>query len=674
MAEAAVNLNKLAMDGRETVEGHGGTWGGGADGKDVVLDMDAKEKVTMDEISFDPFFGEGSNGHQGSENPSTTAAQITPCTLEWKDLRFSVGGKSGCLKRSPVDAKQILMGTNGIVRPTEMLAIMGSSGAGKTTLLNMLAGRLTTSRGANTEGQILLNGKKREFGQFKRLSAYVEQDDNMFAEMTVLEQITFSANLRLPSSYDTEKKKARVARIINELGLSGVEDVVIGSNIVRGISGGQRKRVNIGTELVTEPSLLFLDEPTSGLDAFNALNVMKSLNRLAKSGRTVITTIHQPRSNIFSLFDKLLLLAEGRVMYFGPARDAVAYFSGLGFRSPSNFNPADFFIDLLSVDSRSEELKERTKKRIEYLGQVCEEKQTAKKLSEEIVVDQNGDQPRGKQSKYATAYPKELYYLCQRQTIAMVRERAANKARVVQTIIFAVLLGLIWINEGRNQWDSPSPQGLTALAGVLFFVCINQSFGGVFSVVFVYPLERAVVNRERASATYRTSSYLISKTAVELPRTVAFVTVFTVIVYWMIYLQPTARAFFITLAAVILTSMCAESLAIAVSTVAPTPQIAVAIVPVVMILNILFAGFFIPEDNIPVWLRWIQYTSFIKYSFSAMTLAQFENTQFISQVEQSFGNVSIPLSMVLLLVIWVALRCIAYVFLRLKGPKYDRKL
>ncbi|KAI0561378.1 hypothetical protein FGB62_85g11 [Gracilaria domingensis] len=311
---------------------------------------------------------------------SASARQAERVDLVWKGLTFTVPVKLAKTPKSEIPThlddndqfsareKVILRSISGEARAGTMLAVMGSSGAGKTSLLNLLAGRVSTSKGAKATGAVYLNGEPRNYNKFRKLAAYVIQDDDMFAELTVQEQLTYAALLRLPASMPKEKKLMRVQKVIQELGLGKVKDTMIGNQIVRGISGGERKRVNIGTELVTNPSLLFLDEPTTGLDSFNALNVMTALRQLASNGRTIISTIHQPRSSIFALFDQLCLLSEGRVMYFGPAKEAVDYFSALNFRSPSQFNPADFFLDLLSIDPRSVEREANTQARVSYLG------------------------------------------------------------------------------------------------------------------------------------------------------------------------------------------------------------------------------------------------------------------------------------------------------------------
>jgi len=243
--------------------------------------------------------------------------------------------------------RHVLRGVSGRVGCGQVLAIMGPSGCGKTTLLNLLAGRVATSRAHVVGGVVRVDGARRQAGAFRRLAAYVAQDDVLFSELTVREHIAFAAGLRVAAAADVAPT---TAGLLAELRLAHVADSRVGSPLVRGVSGGERKRTAIAVELVAAPPLVFLDEPTSALDAANALVVADSLAALAAGGRAVVTTIHQPRSDIFERFDLLLLLARGgSVAYYGPASDVVTYFAGLSLPCPERVNPADFIIDLVSV-------------------------------------------------------------------------------------------------------------------------------------------------------------------------------------------------------------------------------------------------------------------------------------------------------------------------------------
>ncbi|KAI8096551.1 putative ABC transporter [Halteromyces radiatus] len=259
-------------------------------------------------------------------------AEHTPTSLIFDGISYNV------------DGLDILENTTGMVRPGEVMAIMGPSGAGKTTLLDILANR---TKSGTVSGQVLVNGHQLSPRQYKSLIGYVDQEDTMISTLTVYETILYSALLRLPRSMSTAAKKFRVMEVMQELGIDTIKDSRIGHAGHRSISGGERRRVAIACELVTSPSILFLDEPTSGLDAYNAYNVVESLVTLAREyNRTVVFTIHQPRSNIVTLFDQLVLLAKGRVIYSGPQVRAQSYFRTIGYPCPPGFNIADFLVDL----------------------------------------------------------------------------------------------------------------------------------------------------------------------------------------------------------------------------------------------------------------------------------------------------------------------------------------
>ncbi|MCJ1322567.1 hypothetical protein MMC15_007916 [Xylographa vitiligo] len=242
--------------------------------------------------------------------------------------------------------KQILSGVRGIAHPGQVMAIMGASGAGKTTFLDILARK--NKRGV-VEGQFYVNGEKVIDAEYRSVIGFVDQDDTMLPTLTVHETILNSALLRLPRDMGRFTKEQKVYEVEKQLGIYHIKDQLIGSEEGkgRGISGGEKRRVGIACELVTSPSILFLDEPTSGLDAFNAFNVVECLVTLAKNyNRTVIFTIHQPRSNIVALFDQLMLLAKGKVVYSGPFSSCQKYFDSIGYSCPPGFNIADYLVDL----------------------------------------------------------------------------------------------------------------------------------------------------------------------------------------------------------------------------------------------------------------------------------------------------------------------------------------
>ncbi|EPT01714.1 hypothetical protein FOMPIDRAFT_1119813 [Fomitopsis schrenkii] len=272
----------------------------------------------------------------GIRLPETETARLmsehVPASLHFSDISYTLGNRV------------ILDSISGSVKPGQLLAIMGASGAGKSTFLDILARK--NKRGAVT-GQTLVNGREVDDADFKKMMGFVDQEDTLMSTLTVYETVLYSALLRLPREMSFEAKKFRTLETMHELGILSIKDARIGDSGHRSISGGEKRRVSIACELVTSPSILFLDEPTSGLDAFNALSVVSSLVTLAKDyNRTVIFTIHQPRSNIVSLFDQLLVLAQGKLIYSGDADNCTDYLATIGHPCPAGFNIADFLIDL----------------------------------------------------------------------------------------------------------------------------------------------------------------------------------------------------------------------------------------------------------------------------------------------------------------------------------------
>ncbi|KAI7539945.1 hypothetical protein KC317_g17335, partial [Hortaea werneckii] len=273
-------------------------------------------------------------GDDEEEENAKLMADHKPAAMHFENVSYNLKGKS------------ILSGISGSVHPGELLAIMGASGAGKTSFLDILARK--KKRGA-VLGDFWLNGEKVSDDDFRSVIGFVDQDDTMLPTLTVHETILDSALLRLPKDMSVASKIQKAEDVERQLGIYHIRHQVIGSEEGngRGISGGEKRRVGIACELVTSPSILFLDEPTSGLDAYNAFNVVECLVTLVKTyNRTVVFTIHQPRSNIVALFDQLILLAQGRTVYSGPFDKCQNYFDSIGYACPPGFNIADYLVDL----------------------------------------------------------------------------------------------------------------------------------------------------------------------------------------------------------------------------------------------------------------------------------------------------------------------------------------
>lgn len=249
---------------------------------------------------------------------------------------------SCCTSSEPKLTRTIVNSVSGTARPGELTAMLGPSGSGKTTLLTALGGRLA----GKISGSISYNGKAFS-GSMKRKTGFVTQDDVLYPHLTVLETLSYTALLKLPSTLTKSEKMEQAEQIIMELGLTRCRSSIIGGPLLRGISGGERKRVSIGQEMLVNPSLLLVDEPTSGLDSTTAQRIVATLRWLARGGRTVVATIHQPSSRLFRMFDKLIVLSDGCPIYSGAANGAINYFASIGYVPGFNpMNPADFLLDL----------------------------------------------------------------------------------------------------------------------------------------------------------------------------------------------------------------------------------------------------------------------------------------------------------------------------------------
>lgn len=255
--------------------------------------------------------------------------------ISFKDLTLTLKAKN----------KHLLRCVTGKIKPGRITAVMGPSGAGKTTFLSALAGKAI---GCRMTGLILINGKNESIHSYKKIIGFVPQDDIVHGNLTVEENLWFSAHCRLSAFMPKPDKVLIVERVIESLGLQSVRDSMVGTVEKRGISGGQRKRVNVGLEMVMEPSLLILDEPTSGLDSASSQLLLRALRREALEGVNICMVVHQPSYALFKMFDDLVLLAKGGlIVYHGPVKKVEEYFAGLGIHVPERVNPPDHYIDIL---------------------------------------------------------------------------------------------------------------------------------------------------------------------------------------------------------------------------------------------------------------------------------------------------------------------------------------
>eukprot|EP00899_Mesostigma_viride_P012079 jgi/Mesvir1/20872/Mv07952-RA.1 len=540
-----------------------------------------------------------------------------PSHLSWYDLQYTVTPP----KKPPIE---ILRGVSGHCRAGDLLAIMGSSGGGKTSLLNCLSGRLATGR---VEGTILLNNQPLVRSDFKRMHAYVTQDDLMMETQTPRELLLFSARLRLSADVNTAKLRLIVDKTLETLGLSNVADNIVGNPTMGGLSGGERKRVNIGIEIIADPPVLFVDEPTSGLDSFTAESVMLILKQLATAGKIVLSTIHQPSSNICNLFDDLLILHRGGVAYAGPASHAINHFDAIGLPCPPNYNPADHYIAELMKQTRG-----IGNEGVDFVGAFKASAMGLRQMSLPPAIRPAPSRARSKIERRKTlgraenwvplGYWGQIWILGVRNWRNYMRDKVGMRARVAQTLFFGLITGLIFLDVQN------SVAGVQDRSGLLFFVPLNQGLTAMLSAVLIFPIEKKIFMREVASDFYTVGAYYLSKNVSEAPFQLFFPLIFNIIVYFMAGLRPGASYFFITYSIIMLVAFAAQSIGIMVGALAPNPALAVALTPMTIIPFILTSGLLANRERLNDAWVWLEKISFMSYGYEGLMRNEMEDRLF----------------------------------------------
>ncbi|XP_071893652.1 broad substrate specificity ATP-binding cassette transporter ABCG2 isoform X2 [Anas platyrhynchos] len=556
-------------------------------------------------------------------------------TLTFHNISYSVKVKPRFLCCRKTASKEVLRDLNGIMRPG-LNAILGPTGSGKSSLLDILAARKDPH---GLSGDILINGAPQP-ANFKCTSGYVVQDDVVMGTLTIRENFQFSAALRLPNSVKEQDRNERVNQIIKELGLSKVADSKVGTQFTRGVSGGERKRTNIGMELITDPTILFLDEPTTGLDASTANAVLLLLKRMAKQGKTIIFSIHQPRYSIFRLFDSLTLLAAGRMLYHGPAQQAITYFQSIGYECEPYNNPADFFLDIINGDSTAvmvnktnEDNSESIEEHIEYnttLAEKLAEKycnstyyQETKAILENISL---GNTKKTKaffrQITYTNSFCHQLKWVSRRTFKNMVGNPQASIAQVVVTAFLGLVVGAIFFGLKNDT------AGLQNRVGAMFFLTTNQCFSSI-SAIELFVVEKKIFIHEYISGYYGTAAYFISKLMADLipVRTLPSI-IFTCITYFMLGLKPTAEAFFIMLFTLTMVSYTATSMALAIATGHDVVAVANLFMTITFVFMIIFSGLLVNLTSIMSWLSWLKYFSIPRYGMTALQINELSGLNF----------------------------------------------
>lgn len=531
--------------------------------------------------------------------------------ITFKEVEYLVPDNQDKKKKA-----SLLKNVSGFFLPGQMAALMGPSGSGKTTLLDVLAGRKTAGE---IKGDIKFAAHAPSQMFLRRYTGYVEQFDTLLDILTVHEMLMYTAELKRPVSEPLESKRAEVEKLIEKLALGPARDTKIGNSLNRGISGGQAKRVNVAIALITEPRVLFLDEPTSGLDSYTANEVMTYVKKFAADGVTICATIHSPSPYAFALFDRVIMLVRGQVVYFGDRGRALPYFESIAPQgSLGADNEAEWLTDVIVQADRE--------KRGPELADLYANSDLKKENDASLAgfVDEKDDIDAATMKelsiKRATVTPffSALKTLLKYRTTRNYRNPEFLGPRIGDKVIFSLLIGTLYWGIG----DDPATSNALNAAGVLFMWSTLPAFGAASYVPSIV-LERALFIREKNDGLYRVITYLCAKMIDELLIAAAASALFGLIVFLMIDLQGSFLIFWL---AYFLTLTNGIVLAYCVSAFSPNMDVANAALPTYVVTLLFFAGFLFRFHDIPRYWFWYSKIDFLRYTWGSLMKNQFSSS------------------------------------------------
>mmetsp|Transcript_39442 Transcript_39442/g.84096 ORF Transcript_39442/g.84096 Transcript_39442/m.84096 type:complete len:665 (+) Transcript_39442:95-2089(+) len=529
-----------------------------------------------------------------------SAYALPAASLTFKDLTFSLpSSKEG-------DFRLILAPASGHFEAGELVAIMGPSGCGKTTLLDMLAAKKSGKYG----GEVFVNGRPRDW-LFRRIAAYVSQEDVMPPHWTVQEAIEFNATLKRQPKRAHCSLKGWVETLIGAFDLQSVANSRIGSTEARGISGGQRRRTTLARGVAACPSLLFCDEPTSGLSATDAETCVKALRIVTKRlGITCLVVIHQPRYEVTTLFDTLVLLTSnpGRMAYFGSTSGALLFWSKCGFPVPEHMNPTDHYLDLLTPNTQQDESAKLVSAFNEQIKpQLQNQIDVAMMEPGESVVEMlaGGGNTRG---PYSVPFGTQLVTLLRRKFLLASRDFRALGLPLLMPVIQGTLIGYMFTGVGQKD---------DMLKQIMFSFCLVTMLclAGLLTLV-VLITDRTQMKHETSEALYSESASALASFMIDVPLSllgsflnVSIMTAFgqletdilLTVVGWSLLLFLFYDSMFALIGAV----------------AKDTRQAQVIVMPFVS-LFMLFNGFVVAKADAPKPLLWIFYISPNQYAMQAI--------------------------------------------------------
>ncbi|XP_048971446.1 ATP-binding cassette sub-family G member 5 isoform X2 [Canis lupus baileyi] len=520
--------------------------------------------------------------------------------------------------------RQILKDVSLYVESGQIMCILGSSGSGKTTLLDAMSGRLR--RKGTFLGEVFVNGRLLRREQFQDCFSYVQQSDTLLSNLTVHETLHYAALLAVRHRSAGFYRK-KVETVMVELSLSHVADRLIGNYNLGGISSGERRRVSIAAQLLQDPKVMLFDEPTTGLDCMTANQIVVLLAELAHKDRIVIVTIHQPRSELFQLFDKIAILSYGELVFCGTPAEMLDFFNGCSYPCPEHSNPFDFYMDLTSVDTQSKERELETYKRVQMIESAYKESAIYRQTLENI--------ERTKHLKTLPMVPfktkdspgalSKLGVLLRRVTRNLMRNKLAVIMRLVQNLIMGLFV-IFYLLRVQNDVLKGAVQDRV---GLLYQFVGATPYTGMLNAVNLFPVLRAVSDQESQDGLYQKWQMLLAYVLHALPFSVLATIIFSSVCYWTLGLYPEVARFGYFSAALLAPHLIGEFLTLVLLGMVQNPNVVNSIVALLCIAGILVgSGLVRNTEEMSIPFKIFSYFTFQKYCSEILIVNEFYGQNF----------------------------------------------
>jgi ABC-type multidrug transport system ATPase subunit len=544
----------------------------------------------------------------------SVSVDVSPSVFSFANLLPRKRKQDG---EAPSESKRILYSASADMPAGTLTAIIGGSGSGKTTMLNTMAERMTSGR-MSFGGSTTFNGMT---GVNSIRSAYVMQQDVLLPTLTVRETLRYSADLRLPPPTTEEERRKVVEEVILELGLKECANTRIGNSQHKGCSGGEKRRTSIGVQLLSNPSVLFLDEPTTGLDATSAFQLVRTLKNLARKGRTIITTIHQPRSEIWGMFDGLVILTRGSPVYSGKANECISWFKKIGMELPPFVNPAEFLIDIAAIDNRTPELEAASSERVERLKSAwAEESSKRHGHLDEKASDLRSAVPQNpsENSRLHSPFIRQTRVLTSRTFLTTYRDPMGMFGSLAEAILLGVMSGWVFLHLARDQ------SGIRSREGALYNAAALQGYLILIFETYRLSIDIQLFDREHNENVVDVIPFLLSRRIARFPmEDFPVPLIFSLIFYWMAGFRAEASTFLVFFSVVLLSQYIAVTFAMACIAMARSFSAASLIANMGYTIQSMACGFFIQSNTIPVYVRWLKWTAYVYYGFGALCANEF---------------------------------------------------